>query len=105
MADIFVGNLSGEVMAQDLRQEFQAFGEVREVSIILDRRTRQSRGFGFVKMALETEARAAAAALNRKELCGRRMRVVYAGSEVGTTAALLGKADPEFEEWGCRAQW
>lgn len=79
MADIFVGNLAGDVTERQLREEFQPFGELRDVAIILDRRTHLSRGFAFVKMPQESEARAAVAALNRKELFGKRMRVVYAG--------------------------
>jgi RNA recognition motif-containing protein len=105
MADIFVGNLAGDVTEQDLRREFQAFGELRYVSIILDRRTRKSRGFAFVKMPVELQASAAAATLNRKELRGRPMRVVQTGPEVGAADAARGNTAPDSKEWGWRAEW
>lgn len=79
MADIFVGNLSCGVTESQLREEFQRFGEIRDVSIILDRRTRRPRRFAFVNMPHDSEARAAVASLNRKELSGKPMQVVYAG--------------------------
>jgi RNA recognition motif-containing protein len=105
MADIFVGNLSCELTEQDLRREFQAFGEVREVSINQDRKARQSRTFGFVKMPVDLEARAAAAGLKGKELCGRRMRVVYIGPEIGSAGMARGKAAPTSKEWGSHEEW
>lgn len=79
MVDIFVGNLAAEVVEDDLRRQFGLYGEVHDVSIILDRRTGRSRGFAFVKMPRDEQARSAAEALNRKELRGRRMRVVRTG--------------------------
>ena len=66
--NIYVGNLSREVTEEELRQEFTAFGQVTTVSIIKDKYGGQSKGFGFVEMATKSEAEAAIAGLNGKEL-------------------------------------
>jgi RNA recognition motif-containing protein len=73
--NIFVGNLSREASEDDLKQAFQAFGEVATASIIMDKFTRESKGFGFVEMPVKTEAEAAIAGLNGKDLKGRPLTV------------------------------
>ena len=73
--NIYVGNLSREVTDEDLRQEFSAFGEVSSATVIKDRYTGESRGFGFVEMTAKDEANAAIKALNGKELKGRVIKV------------------------------
>lgn len=73
--NIYVGNLSFEVTEEDLQQAFSAFGQVASASLIKDKFTGQSRGFGFVEMPNSTEAQAAIAGLNGKELKGRALNV------------------------------
>ena len=73
--NIFVGNLSYDATENDLRQAFEAHGEVATVSIIMDRMTGRSKGFGFVEMPEKAQAEAAIQALNLQELCGRAMTV------------------------------
>ena len=73
--NIYVGNLSYEVSEEDLRQAFETFGEVTSAKIITDRYTGASRGFGFVEMPTKTEAQAAIADLNGKDLKGRTLNV------------------------------
>ena len=73
--DIYVGNLSYEVDEDELRQEFTAFGEVTSVTIIRDKYSGRSRGFGFVEMQAEAEAKAAITGLNGKTLKGRALVV------------------------------
>ena len=73
--NIYVGNLSYEVNEEDLRQAFQAFGQITTVSVIKDKFTGQSKGFGFVEMPAQAEAQAAIAGLNGKELKGRTLNV------------------------------
>jgi RNA recognition motif-containing protein len=73
--NIYSGNLSREVTEEDLRKEFEAFGQVESVNIIKDRFSGQSRGFGFIEMPHEAEARAAIEGLNGKELKGREISV------------------------------
>jgi len=73
--NIYVGNLSADVTEDDLRQAFEAYGEVSSINIIKDRFTGESRGFGFVEMPTKTEAEAAIAGLNGKDLKGRDINV------------------------------
>ncbi|MCB1069865.1 MAG: RNA-binding protein [Verrucomicrobia bacterium] len=73
--NIFVGNLSYGVTDIDLRQAFEAHGKVTSASVVLDKMTGKSRGFGFVEMSNEEEGKAAVDALNDFELQGRPIRV------------------------------
>ncbi len=72
---IYVGNLSGEVTAEDLKEAFKSFGEVTSVNLINDKVTGQPRGFGFVEMATAEAAQAAIAGMNGKELKGKPLTV------------------------------
>ncbi len=72
---IYVGNLSDEVTEEELRQEFQAFGEVTSVDIITDKYTGRPRGFGFVEMASVSEGQAAITGLDGKALKDRTLTV------------------------------
>ncbi|MCM1321873.1 MAG: RNA-binding protein [Bacteroides sp.] len=72
---IYVGNLNYGTAENTLSDLFGQYGEVVSVAIIKDRFTDQSKGFGFVEMAEEEAAQTAIAALNGKELDGRRLRV------------------------------
>ncbi len=73
--NIFVGNLAREATDSDLRDAFQAFGEVTSASVIKDKFTGDSRGFGFVEMPNKSEAEKAIASLNGKSLKGRNVTV------------------------------
>jgi RNA recognition motif-containing protein len=73
--NIYVGNLSYRTSEAELRQAFEAFGQVDSARIIMDKMTDQSKGFGFVEMPNATEAKAAIAGLDGKELGGRPIRV------------------------------
>jgi RNA recognition motif-containing protein len=73
--NIYVGNLSHDVTQDELHQAFAAHGEVASANIISDKFTGQSRGFGFVEMPKNDEARAAMAALNGMDLKGRTLNV------------------------------
>jgi len=72
---IFVGNLSFETTGEDLGREFAVYGEVASSSVVNDRDTGRSRGFGFVDMPSDDEAKAAIAGLNGKEHMGRALTV------------------------------
>lgn len=72
---IYVGNFAYEMNEQELRQAFEAYGQVQDVSIVRDRDTGRSRGFAFVEMQNSAEAQAAITALNGKELGGRAITV------------------------------
>jgi cold-inducible RNA-binding protein len=73
--NIFVGNLSFNTSEEQLRQLFATYGQVDRVSILNDRDTGRSRGFGFVEMTNEAEAEKAIAALNGANLDGRTLNV------------------------------
>ena len=73
--NIYVGNLAHAASEDDVRKAFEEFGQVDSVKLILDKITNQSRGFGFVEMPNNTEAQAAVAGLNSKDLQGRALRV------------------------------
>jgi len=72
---IYVGNLSYNTYEAGLRELFQAFGQVDSVKIITDRDSGNSKGFGFVEMATDNEARAAIAGMNGREVDGRQLKV------------------------------
>jgi RNA recognition motif-containing protein len=73
--NLFVGNLSYDLSEDDLRQAFGAFGEVASATIIMDRDTGRSKGFGFVEMPDGGAAQAAMNDLNGKEMGGRKITV------------------------------
>ena len=75
MKNIFVGNLDFNTTEDDLRQLFSPYGAVDQVSIMTDRETGRSRGFGFVEMPNTEEGEKAIAALNGTQLGGRSINV------------------------------
>lgn len=75
MMNIYVGNLSYGVTEVELREMFSKFGEVTSVNLISDKYSGQSKGFGFVEMAVQSEAEAAIKALDGNSVKGRNLRV------------------------------
>ena len=73
--NIYVGNLSFDVKEENLQTAFQAFGQVSSATIVRDKYSGQPRGFGFVEMPDQNEARTAIASLNGTDLLGRQMNV------------------------------
>ena len=72
---IYVGNLSYSTSEEDVRAAFSPFGTVDSADVIIDRNTGRSKGFGFVEMSNDDEAKAAIEGLNGKELDGRSLNV------------------------------
>jgi RNA-binding proteins (RRM domain) len=72
---IYVGNLSYNTNEAGLNDLFQAHGKVVSVKVITDRDSGRSKGFAFVEMGTEDEARSAISALNGVELDGRQLKV------------------------------
>jgi len=70
-----VGNLDFNTSEEELRQLFEAHGQVDRVSILTDRDTGRSRGFGFVEMASSEDGEKAIAALNGSQIGGRTLNV------------------------------
>jgi RNA recognition motif-containing protein len=73
--NIFVGNLSFNTNEDELRQLFESYGQVDRVSILTDRDTGRSRGFGFVEMNSNEDGEKAITALNGSQLSGRTINV------------------------------
>ena len=96
MKNIFVGNLDFNTSEDELRQMFEVYGQVDRVSIMTDRETGRSRGFGFVEMANAEEGDKAIAALNSSQLGGRTLNELFKAEEQGTRAALTKAQRPNL---------
>ena len=72
---IYVGNLAYRTTVEDLRREFEKYGAVENVDIIMDRETNRSKGFGFVEMLDNDQANEAIAALDGQSLGERTLKV------------------------------
>lgn len=75
MPNIYVGNLPYSTGREELEQLFSQFGQVDRATIVSDRETGRSRGFGFVEMPDEGDAHMAIEALNGKDYAGRALTV------------------------------
>jgi len=75
MKNLFVGNMSFQTTAADLRALFEPFGQLARVHVATDRETGRARGFGFVEMQNDDEAAKAIAALDGEDVGGRNLKV------------------------------
>jgi len=73
--NIYAGNLAPETTDDDLRQAFEAFGQVSTATVVKDKFSGESRGFGFVEMPSKTEAQNAIEQMNDTDLKGRTIVV------------------------------
>ena len=73
--NIYVGNLSKDVSEDDLKGLFSKYGSIKEVKIIKDPYSGESKGFGFLEMSNSSEAQKAISELNSKELKGKKLTV------------------------------
>ena len=73
--NIYVGNLSYEITDDEVKDLFSPHGEISSVSIIKDKQSGQSKGFGFIEMPNQAEAEEAIKALNESEVKGRNIKV------------------------------
>jgi RNA recognition motif-containing protein len=80
---LFVGNLSFQSTDDSIRSVFAEHGQVDEVALITDRDTGRPRGFGFVQMPNDDEARAAIEAINGRDVDGRTLNVNEARAREG----------------------
>ena len=99
---IYIGNLSYGVTEEELRQQFAVFGEVTSVSIPVDRDSGRSRGYGFVDMPNQEQAKAAISGLNGKSYRDRVLTVNEARprSEVGGSSGGAGYGRGGFRGGG-----
>jgi RNA recognition motif-containing protein len=82
--NIFVSNLSFRVNDEDLKQLFEEYGEISSARVITDKYTGKSRGFGFVEMGSESEAKKAIEELDRAEYDGKVITVSVAKPKTET---------------------
>jgi len=73
--NIYIGNLSRDVSEEDLKEAFEAFGQIATVNIIKDKFSGEPRGFGFVEMPSKAEAQSAIDGLNGQDLKGQSLNV------------------------------
>lgn len=90
MKNLFVGNLSFQTTEIGLRDLFQPFGQLTRVHMAMDRETGRARGFAFVEMPNDDEAKKAVAALDGKEVDGRNIRVNEARPKAERTGPRAG---------------
>jgi RNA recognition motif-containing protein len=100
--NIFVGNLSFGVKEPDLTKAFAAFGTVLIVAIVMEKKGKKSRGFGFVEMPDEQEALSAIAALNGKDLLGRPINVMPALPKKPKDRTAEGKISKKRSKYNVR---
>src|SRR5215831_12827018 len=93
MKKIFVGNFSFSLSEGELRSMFEPFGTVDSATVVTDRATGRSRGFGFVEMSNNEEAEKAIAALNGKDSGGRQLTVNEARPKVERGGSRGGRDD------------
>src|SRR5580704_12622068 len=75
MKNLFVGNMSFQTTEADIRALFEPFGQITRVHVVTDRETGRARGFAFVEMPNDEEAKKAIAGLDGKEVGGRNLKV------------------------------
>ncbi len=80
---LYVGNLAFGATSEDLEQVFSEVGTVTSASVITDRATGRSRGFGFVEMSSDSEAESAISTLNGRDFQGRKLNVSEARERTG----------------------
>lgn len=73
--NIFVANLNFKVTNDSLKELFEAYGEVSSAKVVMDKATARSKGFGFVEMPNDSEAKTAVAQLNNQDAFGRALVV------------------------------
>jgi len=83
---LLIRNLARSTTEEELRLLFEAYGQVQSCNLVLDQKTKQSKGFGFVEMPKHGEAKAAMKILNGEDVAGNRIRVKKAESKPGAEA-------------------
>lgn len=98
--NLYIGNLSSEVTEEDLKANFSEVGKVLSVSIIKDKYTGMSKGFGFVEMETEEQAQQAIQKFNRGQLLGNTITVSEARPKKDTGPKRDGGGFRGGRGWG-----
>jgi len=96
---IYVGNLSYETTEEELQQDFGTHGEVKNVSLIKDQYSGRSKGFAFIEMPEKADAEKAIAALNGKEVRGRKLNVNEAKPQAARPGGSRPANRPSFRKY------
>lgn len=80
---LHIGNLAWKIREDDLRDEFARFGDIADLTVVVDRETGRSKGFGFVEYTTEAAAEDAIETMNGTEVFGRPLRVSVAERKQG----------------------
>ena len=97
--NIYVGNLSFETAESNLRQAFESYGEVTRATIIMDKFSGKSRGFGFVEMPSKDEALAAIGGLNGRDLDGQTLNVNEARTRADKGGGGGNRGGRRYNNW------
>jgi len=100
--NIYIGNLTPDTTEDEVKEAFAAFGDVASVKIIRDGATGESRGFGFVEMPNEEQAKAAITGMNEKELKGNQLHVELGRSKPAAPGMGGGGRRPGGDRGGPR---
>lgn len=92
MKKIYVGNFSFNMTEEELRSMFEPYGNVESATLVTDRDTGRSRGFGFVAMSNDEEAEKAMAELNGRESGGRALTVNEARPQAPRSGGFRGNS-------------
>jgi RNA recognition motif-containing protein len=109
--NLYVGNLSYRLSEDELKQAFEEFGQVASCTIIKDKVTGESKGFGFLEMPERSEAEAAINGLNGRDLKGRKLNVNEArprtggGGGGGGMGGGMSRGPRENSGGGGRGRW
>ncbi len=96
---LLIRNLARITTEVELQKMFEAYGRIQSCSLVMDNETGSSKGFGFVEMPMQGEAKAAMKALNGKELNGNKIRVKKAETKEEQAAKSEGEVKPENLIW------
>lgn len=88
MTNIFIANLDWEISSDDLMATFSSFGKVAYAHVVFDKKTKKSKGFGYVEMETADSAIAAIQALNGMEVNGRKLDVKIASPKENRPAKM-----------------
>jgi len=96
---LLIRKLSRTTTENELQKMFEIYGRVQSCSLVLDKETGESKGFGFIEMPMIGEAKAAMKALNSKEVDGSKIRVKKAETKEEQAAKTEGEAKAENSIW------
>lgn len=85
---LLIRNLARTTTEEELREMFEGYGTVQSCKLLLDKETNLSKGFGFIEMPKQGEAKAAMKNLNGKDIAGRKIRVKKAEAKLDTDTIL-----------------